>query len=112
MLWEGTAVAHNDIPYAGSTISSIYPIYAVKGKEKMLISVTAALNAKENEYTAVRDQISNIYGVPQIDQGNLALWSDPHSETDGTVLCLRPFEGRLYVIFCDAEVEALLNSLI
>ena len=113
VIWEGQAMPFpEEMPYAGTTITTIYPIYAVKGDNKQLISVTVRLRAEADRYAEVRDSIAGIFGKPQIDKGNLCLWSDPNSETDSTVLLLMVSGSKLYAVFAEAEIKALMDGLI
>ena len=114
VLWEGQAVTSygSASPFAGTGIGAIYPIYAAKGDKKQLVSVTALLEAEAGEFAAVRQEISKACGTPQFERDGFCLWSDPTSQTDTTTLVLRVDGSHLYAIFAEADIEALLNSLI
>ena len=109
-LWEGCAKPlDNEIPFAGSTIHAIYPIYAINGEEKQLISISVALTAREVGFENIVNTLTAMYGDPQIHTANYAVWSDPNSETDSTMLFVCVQTMRVYVILGEAEILNLLD---
>ena len=112
VLWEGCVKPlDNEIPFAGSKIYAIYPIYAINGEEKQLISISVALTTRETGFEYIVNNLKAMYGEPQIHKANSALWSDPNSETDSTMLFVCVQTMRVYVILGEAEIMNLLENL-
>ena len=110
ILWEGCAKPlDNVILFAGAKIYAVYPIYVVKDDEKQLISITVVLSSKVS-YNFVLDHVKAVYGEPMISADAYALWSDPDSETDSTMLYVRGQDDMVKVILAEADVLELLNS--
>lgn len=110
VLYEGLVEPKETVLCAGQKIGQIHPVYVQDGKEKKLISVTVGLRALSREFDNARAELVKTYGEPMIDQDWLSLWSDPDSETDDTMLALVKTGNSLDVVYCIADVEALLNS--